>query len=169
MWERPSADPGRSPKLCPHLEPAAQLIEVHIYTEGSAENFPGACAKRSSATMDPKQNQTEGEMRKVLLGCCLTARFSASLFSSIRDLDRNCTPHPTQKCSATLNSIGHQFERDQSGRGRLFAPSIALILGLAQTSNQQIDPDWKVLYKEAVGADWPSPPPRRVPGMKKTS
>jgi hypothetical protein len=58
MWERPSADPGRSPKLCPHLEPAAQLIEVHIYTEG---------------TMDPKQNQTEGEMRKVLLGCCLTA------------------------------------------------------------------------------------------------
>jgi len=40
------------------LEPAAQLIEVHIYTEG---------------TMDPKQNQTEGEMRKVLLGCCLTA------------------------------------------------------------------------------------------------
>ena len=58
MWERPAADPGRSPKLCPHLEPAAQLIEVHIYTEG---------------TMDPKQNQTEGEMRKVLLGCCLTA------------------------------------------------------------------------------------------------
>jgi uncharacterized damage-inducible protein DinB len=58
MWERPSVDPGRSAKLCPHLEPAAQLIEVHIYTEG---------------TMDPKQNQTEGEMRKVLLGCCLTA------------------------------------------------------------------------------------------------
>jgi hypothetical protein len=45
-------------KLCPHLEPAAQLIEVHIYTEGM---------------MDPRQNQTEGEMRKVLLGCCLTA------------------------------------------------------------------------------------------------
>jgi hypothetical protein len=58
MWEGPAADPGRSPKLCPHLEPAAQLIEIHIYTEG---------------TMDPKQNQTEGEMRKVLLGCCLTA------------------------------------------------------------------------------------------------
>ena len=154
MWERPAAHPGRPPKLCPHLEPAAQLIEVHIYTEGM---------------MDPRQNPTEGEMRKVLLGCCLTARFSASLFSSIRDLDRNCTPHPTQKCSATLNSIGHQFERDQSGRGRLFAPSIALILGLAQTSNQQIDPDWNVLYKEAVGADWPSPPPRRVPGMKKPS
>jgi hypothetical protein len=58
MWERPAADPGRSPKLCPHLEPAAQLIEVHIYTE---------------VTMDPTQNQTEGEMRKVPLGCCLTA------------------------------------------------------------------------------------------------
>src|ERR1700737_3518580 len=53
-----SADPGRSPKLWPRLEPAAQLTEVHIYTEG---------------TMDPKQNQTEGEMRKVLLGCRLTA------------------------------------------------------------------------------------------------
>jgi hypothetical protein len=32
------------------LEPAAQLIEIHIYTKG---------------TMDPKQNQTKGEMRKV--------------------------------------------------------------------------------------------------------
>ena len=29
MWERPAAHPGRSPKLCPHLEPAVQLIEVH--------------------------------------------------------------------------------------------------------------------------------------------
>jgi hypothetical protein len=66
MWERPAADPGRSPKLCPHWEPAAQVIEVHIYTEG---------------TMDRKQNQTEGEMRKVLLGCCLTARVAVPVIA----------------------------------------------------------------------------------------
>jgi hypothetical protein len=58
---RPAAHPGRSPKLCPHLEPAAQLIEVHIYTEGM---------------MDPKQNQTE-----IPFGCCVDIEMVVETFA----------------------------------------------------------------------------------------
>jgi hypothetical protein len=69
----------------------------------------------------------------------------------------NCA-NPGPRCRELLESLASRSERDDGGRGHLFAPGLATALMLSKALRQPIGDNWMVEYREATGVKqfvWP--------------
>jgi len=76
------------------------------------------------------------------------------------------------KCSELLERIAQRCERDDAGRGNLFAPGLALALTLSQILQEPISSRWMVEFRDATGMQtviWPQvePFPSAAMGRRK--
>ncbi len=60
---------------------------------------------------------------------------------------------PGPRCAETLNKLAGCCDRDQEGKGRLFAPGLSLVLALSQGLHQPISGNWMSAYRDATGSE----------------
>ncbi|MBZ5614836.1 MAG: hypothetical protein LAO23_12570 [Acidobacteriia bacterium] len=71
------------------------------------------------------------------------------------------------QCEQLLESAAYRVMRDRAGNGHLFAPGLVVVLTLAHISRQELDPNFKVIYKEATGAEIAQPFAQPVKALPK--
>ncbi|MGA2336818.1 MAG: hypothetical protein ABSG08_15740 [Terriglobales bacterium] len=78
--------------------------------------------------------------------------FAATVLAAGARAVEDCKSSGPQ-CRESLESTADLVERDRGGKGKLFAPGVALVLVEAQFADQELNPNLTVIYKEATGAE----------------